>query len=319
LINAFHYFQKGNTMCLKFFLPTALLVSVSLGLIPSSASAGISIQTPVEKHSTGYALLIGVSRVFDEQSDTFAFVDNEMQELAEVLVEGGFSADQVIVMDCHSNDAQLRPTAANIRKQLDKVAKASADVVMVAFSGNVFPESYGDGDHIVTMDSSLVDKTPFVAEAEVLEALAKCKAELRLAFWDADRSQSKQIQVPPSVHAFYCCQVGEKSWSDEKLGSGRFYYYLIHGLRGAADFDHDGRITLSEIESFTTTQVSQFWLSDLSTQRPVRISSIPAHQPILALPWMRKVPFSSARVATRDIDQTADRKPGDIPNASQDK
>ena len=50
-------------------------------------------------------------------------------------------------------------------------------------------------------------------------------------------------------------RASEVSEERDDLGHGVFTYYLLEGLRGKADFDADGIITVDEAYSYVSTQV----------------------------------------------------------------
>jgi hypothetical protein len=63
------------------------------------------------------------------------------------------------------------------------------------------------------------------------------------------------------------CSANEISKEDDSLRHGVFSYYLLKGLKGEADFDGDGIITISELFSFLSKRVPQGSGQD---QHPVR-------------------------------------------------
>lgn len=63
------------------------------------------------------------------------------------------------------------------------------------------------------------------------------------------------------------CSANEISKEDDKLKHGIFSYYLLEGLKGKADHDTDGIITVSELFSFLSREVPKATGQD---QHPVR-------------------------------------------------
>ena len=63
------------------------------------------------------------------------------------------------------------------------------------------------------------------------------------------------------------CSANEISKEDDRLKHGIFSYYLLEGLRGMADQDSDGIITVSELFSFLSRKVPEASGQD---QHPVR-------------------------------------------------
>jgi uncharacterized caspase-like protein len=54
-----------------------------------------------------------------------------------------------------------------------------------------------------------------------------------------------------------------------ELGHGLFTYYLVQGLKGAADLDRDGIVSLQELYQYLEQQVSQKSRSAGGNQHPV--------------------------------------------------
>ena len=54
-----------------------------------------------------------------------------------------------------------------------------------------------------------------------------------------------------------------------ELGHGLFTYYLIEGLKGAADLNRDGIVTLQELYEYLEQQVTKKSRSVGATQHPV--------------------------------------------------
>ena len=56
----------------------------------------------------------------------------------------------------------------------------------------------------------------------------------------------------------FACSAGHTSGEDQKLHSGFLTYFLIDGLRGAADTDQDGTITANDLYAFARERVSAY-------------------------------------------------------------
>ena len=63
------------------------------------------------------------------------------------------------------------------------------------------------------------------------------------------------------------CSANEISKEDDKLQHGVFSYYMLEGLKGRADQDGDGIITVSELFSYISRKVPQASAQD---QHPVK-------------------------------------------------
>ena len=61
----------------------------------------------------------------------------------------------------------------------------------------------------------------------------------------------------------------EVAQESSEIGHGVFTYYLLEGLRGAADIDHDGRVDIDEIYKYVSQKVSS---ATHGRQNPMRKS-----------------------------------------------
>ncbi len=63
-------------------------------------------------------------------------------------------------------------------------------------------------------------------------------------------------QTSPGLALFMACKPEEVSWDDSELGDGIFTYFCLDGLKGSADLDNDGIITISELNSYVSPRVN---------------------------------------------------------------
>ena len=64
------------------------------------------------------------------------------------------------------------------------------------------------------------------------------------------------------------CKLNEVSYEMPERKHGVFSYFLIEGLKGAADFDHDGHILLSEISRYTAEKTTEWSFKKPIVQTP---------------------------------------------------
>ena len=63
----------------------------------------------------------------------------------------------------------------------------------------------------------------------------------------------------------------EVSMEDDDLGHGIFTYYLIRGLKGLADYDGDGYVTVDEAYRYVSEEVPK---ASGQTQHPIKKGSV---------------------------------------------
>ncbi len=242
-----------------------------------------------------YALLVGVDRygkgtLLPGLGD---FPRRDVEGMAEALIkEAGYEKDDVVVMTIKAGaeDPDLLPNAEGIRNQLGLILKplrpADSVIVMLVGHGVMMDiPPLGGGKPVPTsvfcpMDANLAkrDMTKFLPLDEVFAALKACEATTKLLLVDACRNELKvtspetrapgiEMPAPPpppvSVAALYSCSEKEVSWQDSSLGDGHgvFSYYVIEGLKGAADTengDRNGEVTLDELTGYVRQNVFKF-------------------------------------------------------------
>ena len=64
----------------------------------------------------------------------------------------------------------------------------------------------------------------------------------------------KEIQPPSSITAFFASDINQLSYDSKESSNSIFTYYLLQGLKGAAD-NGDKEITVSELHDFVNKNV----------------------------------------------------------------
>src|SRR5262245_51868613 len=105
---------KANLMCSHRARLRAILV-VLAGLAAAAPAAG-----PTSRLGEKYALLVGVRQYNPNELRNLPFAERDVETLAQVLLQAGYRKENVTLMThkTGARDADLLPTAANIRAQL---------------------------------------------------------------------------------------------------------------------------------------------------------------------------------------------------------
>ena len=237
---------------------TALLAAAAWGVAPTADAA----RPPGgSKPGKKYALLVGVDRYGrGALLPALQYPQNDVDDLAAVLIDSGFAAEDVVVMTRKTGFEQpdLTPNAENIRRQFSLMVKLlePRDTIIVMLSGHgvmmeVSPAAEGgkpvkksffcptDADLGKRDLSRLIGFDEFFdgfkLGDEAVEGLAQCKATSKLLLIDGCRNELRAskpearapgIEMPPppappaSVAAFYSCSEKELAWEDSTLGQG---------------------------------------------------------------------------------------------------
>ena len=219
-------------------------------LLPLSLAASAETTDAGAPDFTSYALVIGSQRAGEGQQE-LRFAQDDARRIQSVLTEiGGYDSERVQLL--------LEPGAAELEQALnrlearlrDHAARDERSVFLFYYSGHARASGLSLG----------ADELPLNRLKDRLEALP---ATVRVVILDACQSgaisQVKGVQPAASFSvnsvaglntagmAVLASSTGsELSQESEDIGGSFFTHHLVSGLRGAADEDADGRITLSE-------------------------------------------------------------------------
>ena len=82
------------------------------------------------------------------------------------------------------------------------------------------------------------------------------------------RAFRQALEITDGLAVLASCDVGQLSYEDPDLGHGVFTYYMLQALRGGADPDKHGMITLGSVSDFVTAAVQQWSRWDDSVDKP---------------------------------------------------
>jgi uncharacterized caspase-like protein len=218
------------------------------------------------------------------------FADADAEGLGKALRAGGFGDILVLTTRNGTND-RWSPRAANIRKELKALVDRCApdDCVVVSFAGYERQFRGGDDYYLCGTDALPSERGSMVSLDEVYKELARSKAGVKLVLVDACRSAEKkndaeapqQKQPPEGVAVLFACSAGEAAYEHEKLGGGLFTSFLIDGLKGAADQNRDGQISVGELLEHVRLHVPAFATKHLNVrQTPELIGRLRGQVPL---------------------------------------
>lgn len=271
------------------------LASFALWWAAATATSAPAADAP--QVSQRWALLIGVDDYAYAQKLSYCGADQ--RAMREQLIASGFPVENIFLLNDQAQDAQLRPTHANIERHLKLVLNLAdaEDFVVIAFSGH--------GVHLDAKsflcpgDCSLEDASSLISLDYVYDELHRCAAQFKLVVVDACRNDPRptgarslaasdgtralartlqEVKLPEGVVLLNSCAPGEVSWEDEAFGHGVFMHFLLDGLQGAADKVGDGHVSLNEMQTYASAgtkgyvanrfgaEQRPFFKGDLSTE-----------------------------------------------------
>jgi len=194
-----------------------------------------------------FALLVGANGG-DAGDQELLYAESDATRIAEILRElGGFAAEDVQVLT-NATATDVRRSLAAIGARVEQTGGDS--VLFVFYSGHGDAESlHLKGTRLATRElRALVDGSTATVRVLVVDACRSGGFTRRkggrpgpaFAIDFEDRLRSKGVAILSSSTD------GEDSQESDRLRASVFTHYLASALRGAADEDNDGRISLAE-------------------------------------------------------------------------
>jgi tetratricopeptide (TPR) repeat protein len=266
----------------------ACLVSLAVGLgwsqPPPTAQRDLKIEkdvtpaapAPAAKPTAvviprSYALVIGISKYRNlTQGQQLQYAERDAEDIYSILIspEGGnFRAENVHTL------IGPKATLANIRRELEEWLPAAAkedDRVLVYFAGHGF---VSQGQAYLAPYDIVVDQIAKTAYpmATLGSVFGKIKAKWKVLLTDSCHSGAvtpdgdvqtinrSLIDMTKSVFSLTASRDRERSFESPDWGGGHgiFTYYVVRGLEGEADDNHDGIVTADELAEYVRRNVRE--------------------------------------------------------------
>ncbi len=219
-------------------LPSAMLMlSLALPAAPPADAA---------PNGERYALLVGVQKYSEaKELRPLPYSERDVTELAQVLRDSGYKADNVVLMTqtAANDDPRYTPMKKRILKELRLLLadRREDDTVMLAFAGHGVHFSDDKNSYFCPADAELQNRETLLSLAEVYAELEQCKAGVKVLLVDACRNDPfkdntraakmdlesvtrPEVPEPPKgVAAFFSCSEKEKAFEDEDLAARRLF------------------------------------------------------------------------------------------------
>jgi hypothetical protein len=241
-----------------------------------------STTTPEKRAGRLFAVVIGISHYAkgDGQINDLKYADRDAQSVLDFLKspEGGGVADQDALL-LLNGDA----TTQNIRHALFTflTRPQEQDTVVIYIAGHGAPDPLDPRNlYLITADTKPDDMGgtafPMWQLQDVFERVLKAKRVITLADtchsygFSGLRAGTGQQRANNLINQYLqryaskdqravitASDISESSFEDAKWGDGHgvFTYYLLRGLKGEADKNHDGIVTAGEIFAYLQQSV----------------------------------------------------------------
>jgi serine/threonine protein kinase len=261
------------------------------------------------------AILAGISDY--QRTDRIAplrFAHRDARSLARLLTDpraGNFSPDHAQVL---TNRQAPRADLVKLFSDWLPTHAQGAEVVLVYFAGHgtVQPAGERDEGYLLPCDADPDDLArTAIAMSDLAAWLARVEAGAIVLCLDCchagkvlsrDSSSAdcrpRDMSLPPLLlqgisgkgrFLIASCDEGQKSLECADLRHGLFTYHLLRGLRGAADRDGDGRISVSELFNYVSTSVARDAKEKYGWEQ----------KPWTSATWTEEVILSRARAETQ--------------------
>ncbi len=234
-----------------------------------SKTSSSSKKAKVPSGGKTYALLIGVDTY--AHSSRLRCCENDVSLFESCLYEMDVDRANIIHIGSSSKQLDRRPTFTLINHWLDYCFERlnENDVFIFMFSGHGFEV---DGtpylstfDSIVTQNGQPKPETAISVD-DLIKRLNRSKARFKWLVIDACRVKldaargsfgafgSARLSTPKGCAVFQSCQSGDISIETIDKSQGIFILSLVNGLRGGADYDNDGKITIQDLEKYVKAE-----------------------------------------------------------------
>ncbi len=247
------------------------------------------VSSPVRSQETSkkLALLVGIDKYPSGSGfSSLRFPQRDVDLLAQLLLDSGYRPEHVRVLTNErgfKDDPRFLPIGQNILTEFRLLAagRKPGDSLLVALVGHGLTRKIKVKDvqgndverntgFFCPINVDIRDTSTMISLDELYAELEQCKAGTKVMLVDACRDNPTEGNtgvipfasppVPPSVAALFSCSDGEVAWEDPDLGGGHgvFLHYVIEGLKGEADGNRDGKVSLLELTEYAQEKVPDF-------------------------------------------------------------
>ncbi len=271
------------------------------------------VAAPAPPDPARWAVVIGAGRYEDPAIPRLQYTVPDAEALHRFLTgPGGFKPEQVLLL---TDRTERKPTLRNLKWALGTFLARSArkeDTVLIFFAGHGAPEvdprgleRDGLAKYLVPADADLDDLYATALPMDELQTIfGRLEAERVVVFLDACYSgeaggrtfSSKRTRAGQLDELFLerltrargrtiiaAARPTELSLELPELGHGLFTYYLLEGLKGAADGDGDRLVTVQELYAYVERQVVQRSRAVGASQHPIMKGEIQGPLPLVKL------------------------------------
>lgn len=241
-----------------------------------------------------YAILVGVNKYDDTKNiRSLRYAVADVTEIRNILHDRKFVPYKKSYIYLLTDDSTRKPTRNNVLESLRLVGDRTQpnDTILFYFSGHGIEDE--GASYLLPSDTNINILTDSaIALRNVHKKLSESKAKIQVMILDACHSggvrKDKGIGSSASKEfterlrnlllsaegrvVLSSCSVSESSYEISDKGHGVYSYFLMEALRGKADKDHDGFVTVNEAHRYVSEVIKDWTFSQRVSQTP-RIDS----------------------------------------------
>lgn len=231
------------------------------------------------------AVLIGINHYLDEAIGNLSYCVNDVVELNDILSDERRGSFWTQPLHSGIGNNKLLPNRSNILSMINLLASNSEenDTIFVYFAGHGFEKERVN--YLLPADARLdVLVETAIPLKWVKETLSKSLAKKKFLIIDAchagaglgrssslPMSKSFQEELFERSEGFAImssCKTDQLSYDFAEKSHGAFSYYMLEGLRGAADGDEDNIITVPDVNQYVSRKMHEWCIKNQLQQNP---------------------------------------------------
>lgn len=243
------------------------------------------------------AVLAGINK-YQGSISSLKFSANDINGFYEILVDpkkGEYNSNNVKVLsDIHEE----KPQRNNIISKLANMARSAdpEDSILFYFSGHGYEKN--EKSYLLCSDSysNTLEETAIPTE-QIRGIMEGSLARVKILIIDACHSGAIKgvkdsgvmtksffetfFPAPEGFVVLTSCKLGEYSYEWNEKEHGVFSYYLLEGMKGAADKDGDRVVTITDAHKYTSENVKRWAFQKGVEQNPTLEAKISGDIPLV--------------------------------------
>jgi uncharacterized caspase-like protein len=262
------------------------------------------------KISNRWAVVVGVGDYDNRTIPRLRFATRDAEAMYQFLTtQGGYPKDNVVLL---TDATAQKPTLLNIKRALGEFLARRAgrdDMVLIYFAGHGAPEIDAAGNEADGLSKYLIPRdgdpdalyTTALPMDEIQRIFSRVAAERIVMLLDTcysgtagGRTFARASTRATGINDQFLDRLtrsrgrviitasgpNEVALELPNLGHGVFTYFVLEGLKGKADRNHDGLVTVSELYEYVEGQVDSTARRAGGRQRPLMKGEIEGTLPL---------------------------------------